>query len=233
MIEISDFSKFYGKKRAVSNFSMKCLDGEITGLIGLNGAGKTTVLKAVCARHFSSGGRVLAAGFDVSENPEEVRRSTGFVQESPDFPKELFVREFLEMRASLFRSGGAEKARELCLLEPIWNEKIGSLSKGQLQRVNFAQALVHDPKILVLDEPASGLDPAQIVRMRKFVRKLKNGHTILLSTHLMQEVESLCDRICVISGGKRVAFGAKDEILSAAKSETLEDAFFILTQEKP
>lgn len=231
MIELINFSKSYKSKAAVSDFSMVCRENEITGLIGLNGAGKTTVLKAVCARHFASSGKVLVNNVDCSENAEYVRTVTGFVQEQPDFPRDLKVSEFLTLRAQMFgkKPESLEPLKKQCDLAPIWNEKIGSLSKGQCERVNFAQALVSDPKVLVLDEPASGLDPSQIVRMRKLVLSLKKGRTILLSTHLMQEVEALCDRVCIIVSGKCVESGTPSEVAERAGAKNIEEAFFRLT----
>lgn len=234
MIELIDFSKNYKNKTAVSNFSMKCFDGEITGIIGLNGAGKTTILKAICARHFATSGKVFVNDFDCSENPEEVRKITGFVQEIPELQFELKVCEYIKSRAEIFCEENAlencENVKKLCSLDEIWNEKIKNLSKGQKERVNFAQALINNPKVLILDEPASGLDPNQIVRMRKLVKSLKKDRTIILSTHLMQEVEALCDKIYIIHNGKCIENGTITEIVNRQKAKDLEDAFFKLTK---
>lgn len=231
MIELVGFSKSYKAKNAVSDFDMVCAENEITGLIGLNGAGKTTVLKAVCARHFASSGKVSVDGVDCALEPERVRRTTGFVQEKADFPGDFKVSEFIRMRAEIFSASSDSVASivKKCDLEEIWDERIKNLSKGQQERVNFAQALVNEPSVLVLDEPASGLDPSQIVRMRKLVKSLKGGRTILLSTHLMQEVDALCDKVYIISSGRRVEFGTPSEIVARTKSKNLEDAFFKLT----
>lgn len=231
MIELVGFSKSYKAKNAVSDFDMVCAENEITGLIGLNGAGKTTILKAVCARHFASSGKVSVDGVDCALEPERVRRITGFVQEKADFPGDFKVSEFIRMRAEIFSASSDSVASVVkkCDLEEIWDERIKNLSKGQQERVNFAQALVNEPSVLVLDEPASGLDPSQIVRMRKLVKSLKGGRTILLSTHLMQEVDALCDKVYIISAGRRVEFGTPSEIVARTKSKNLEDAFFKLT----
>lgn len=231
MIELVGFSKSYKAKNAVSDFDMVCAENEITGLIGLNGAGKTTILKAVCARHFASSGNVFVDGVDCALEPERVRRTTGFVQEKADFPGDFKVSEFIRMRAEIFSASSDSVASVVrkCDLEEIWDERIKNLSKGQQERVNFAQALVNEPSVLVLDEPASGLDPSQIVRMRKLVKSLKGGRTILLSTHLMQEVDALCDKVYIISSGRRVEFGTPSEIVARTKSKNLEDAFFKLT----
>lgn len=231
MIELRNFTKFYGGRAAVEDFSLSCAEGEITALLGPNGAGKTTVLKAVCARHFATSGSVVVGGVDAAEEAERVRAATGFVEESASLPGELTVREFISLRAEMLAAGSsaAEEVKKTCSLGEIWGERIRSLSKGQRERVNFAQALVHDPKILVLDEPASGLDPAQIVRMRRLVLSLRKGRTILLSTHLMQEVAALADRICVMSRGRAAAFGTAEEIAAQSGAATLEEAFFALT----
>ncbi|MBQ5537154.1 MAG: ABC transporter ATP-binding protein [Treponema sp.] len=231
MVELKHFSKSYGKKTAVSDVSMRCVEGTVTGIIGLNGAGKTTILKAICARHFATAGSVCVNGFDAEGDTEKVRALTGFVEETPNMPDELLVSEFIMMCAGLRGAGNdsAMNAAERCSLAEFWNEKIGRLSKGQRERVNFAQALVNDPPVLVLDEPASGLDPAQIVRMRELVRSLKKGRTIILSTHLMQEVDALCDTVFVMNAGRLAESGSADEIIARTGTRTLEDAFFKLT----
>ena len=235
MIELIGFSKNYKSFTAVSNFSIKCEFGKITGILGPNGAGKTTILKAVCARHFASSGKVLVNGYDASEEAELIRTLTGFVTEQENLPGEYFVSEYLSQIADLHALSAKEKldainrVRKHCDLDEILHKKIRQLSKGQKERVNFAQALIHNPPVLVLDEPASGLDPAQIVRMRKLVNSLKENHTILLSTHLMQEVDALCDSIFIINKGKLVASGTAESIKTKTGCKTLEDAFFKLT----
>jgi len=232
MIELVDFSKKYKNKNAVSNFSMKCLDNEITGIIGLNGAGKTTILKAICARHFSSSGKVFVNGIDSQEDSQKVRLMTGFVQEQSNLPGEFFVCEYIKMCSDLFgcEKDSIENVKKQCELGEFWNEKIKNLSKGQKERVNFAQALVHNPPILVLDEPASGLDPSQILKMRSLVKSLKKNHTILLSTHLMQEVDALCDKIYIIHNGICIENGTPNEIIARQNAKNMEEAFFKLVR---
>ncbi len=235
MIELINFSKSYSSKKdsfAVQNFSMKCGQGMITGLLGPNGAGKTTILKAICARHFATSGQVLVEGLDASENPEKVRNLTGFVTETAEFPEEYTVAEFLKMTSDLHGANNQEgfsKLSERLSIPEISEKKIKKLSKGQSQRVNFSQALIYNPSVLVLDEPASGLDPAQIINMRNLVKSLKEKHTILLSTHLMQEVESLCDYVYIINRGKCVASGTIESILNQTSSKNLDEAFLFLT----
>ncbi|MBR1405172.1 MAG: ABC transporter ATP-binding protein [Treponema sp.] len=235
MIELQNFSKSYSSKNdsfAVKDFSMVCKKGEITGLLGLNGAGKTTILKAICARHFATNGSVLVERLNASEESEQVRELTGFVAEEPHFPEEYTVFEYLNMVAELHGMNSKTRMntdeRGLDITE-LLHKKIRTLSKGQRERVNFAQALIYNPSVLVLDEPASGLDPAQIVNMRKLVKSLKSDHTILLSTHLMQEVEALCDRVYIIHEGKLAASGTAEEIARSSGCKNLEEAFFKIT----
>lgn len=244
-IELVNFSKSYSSRKnaafAVKNVNMTCKDGEITGILGLNGAGKTTILKAVCARHFATDGKILVNGIDAQDESERVRSLTGFVMEQPLFQSELFVCEYLAQIAALHgiydtkeKQSLAEamsKVKKLCSLDSVWSKKIGSLSKGFRERLNFAQALIYDPPVLVLDEPASGLDPSQILKMRALVQSLKKNHTILLSTHLMQEVAALCDSVYIIDNGQCVAFGTPDSIAAENNCKTLEEAFFKLTKE--
>lgn len=236
MIELANFSKSYSSRKnapfAVTDFSLSCKKGEITGLLGLNGAGKTTILKAICARHFATSGTVIVDGVNASENAEKVRNLTGFVQEEPQFPGEYTVAEYVKMVAELhgMTKGADSNLLSRLSLTELLPQKIRTLSKGQRERVNFAQALVYKPKVLVLDEPASGLDPAQIIAMRNLVKSLKDDHTIVLSTHLMQEVEALCDRVCIIHEGKCAAYGTASEIASQYKCATLEEVFFKITK---
>lgn len=256
MIQLTAFTKSYTSRKsapvAVQDFSMLCQTGEITGILGLNGAGKTTILKAITARHFATSGEVLVNGINASENAETVRSITGFVAEEPNLPGEYTVAEYLNMVAELHgvkeTQIHADSRRlnkkntlssasirvhprliETLSLEELLPKKIRTLSKGQRERVNFAQALIYNPRVLVLDEPASGLDPAQILKMRSLVKSLKADHTILLSTHLMQEVEALCDRVYIIHEGRLAASGTAEEIAAQFECKNLEEAFFKIT----
>ncbi len=239
MIELSDFTKTYGKapQPAVDHVSLVCKKGQVTGLLGLNGAGKTTILKAVTARHFPTYGKVLVDGKDTLSQTEEVRLLTGFVTETSLLPPSLTVGEYLTQRASVMNikqpdiAQAVKRVVDLCSLQEVMGKKIKTLSKGYAERVNFAQALIHNPPVIVLDEPASGLDPSQIVRMREVVKSLKKDHTILLSTHLMQEVQALCDEVYILHGGRVVACGTEASIAQDAKCATLEEAFFKLTKD--
>lgn len=263
MIQLTNFTKSYSSKSpfAVSDINMTCEKGSITGILGLNGAGKTTILKAITARHFATSGSVLVEGIEAGENAEQVRNLTGFVEEEPKLPGEYTVEEYLSQVFSLHQEKEShtdseflrnsnskmilrskiESKRARQRLCSVWQyenslsisdllpKKIKTLSKGQRQRVNFAQALIYNPSVLVLDEPASGLDPAQIINMRSLVKSLKADHTILLSTHLMQEVDSLCDKVYILHQGKIAASGRPDEIASHFKCKNLEEAFFKIT----
>ncbi len=254
MIQLTNFTKSYSSKSpfAVSDINMTCEKGCITGILGLNGAGKTTILKAITARHFATSGSVLVEGIEAGENAEQVRNLTGFIEEEPNLPGEYTVEEYLSQVFSLHQEKESHTDSEFLRnsnskmilrskIESVWQyenslsisdllpKKIKTLSKGQRQRVNFAQALIYNPSVLVLDEPASGLDPAQIINMRSLVKSLKDEHTILLSTHLMQEVDSLCDKVYILHQGKIAASGRPDEIASQFKCKNLEEAFFKIT----
>ena len=234
MIELIDFSKSYSSKSGfvVKNINMTCNKGEITGLLGLNGSGKTTILKAVTGRHCATSGKVFVEGVESGENLETVRNLSGFVEEEPYLPGEYTVKEFLVMSAMLHGLQKKSEWQDLTSLslDEILSKKIRTLSKGQRQRLNFARSLIYNPPVLVLDEPATGLDPAQILNMRSFVKSLKTEHTILLSTHLMQEVEALCDKVYILNQGTIVAFGTPREISENNDSKTLEEAFFKLVK---
>ncbi len=258
MIELQNFSKEYDSFKAVSNLSYTFEKGTITGILGPNGAGKTTILKALTGRHFASEGKVIfSETIDAAQAPEKIRNLTGFVEETASLPGgeirpgtagyrsggghegretaslpgEYTVKEYITFVAELHgcNQAAVENVIKKCSLEEYKNKKINSLSKGYKERVNFAQALVYNPEILILDEPASGLDPQQIVNMRALVKDLSKDHTIILSTHLMQEVEALCEKVLIINHGKLLAQGTKDEIVKNTVTKNLEEAFFKLT----
>lgn len=236
-VVVKKISKEYKNFLAVSDVSFECEEGKITGILGPNGAGKTTILNAISARHLPTSGEILVDGKSVAEETERVRNLTGFVTEEPEMPPEYKVFEYLDSVLSLHSAENSLSLENLkseifekLSLKELMNKKIKKLSKGQRQRVNFAQALIFNPPVLILDEPASGLDPSQIIKMRSFVKSLRKNRTIIISTHIMQEAEALCDDILILSHGKIAAHGTIPEIIKSANSNSLEEAFFRLTQ---
>ena len=237
MIELVNFSKNYGSVAAVSDVSFSAKDSKITGLLGANGAGKTTILKAICAIHYASGGSVLVEGVSCEDEPLKVKSMTGYVSENPRFYENFTVSDFLKFIADtrFCNADKAVKAKtikertsyvvETCALNDVLSKKIATISKGYRQRLAFAAAIMHDPKILVLDEPVTGLDPVQIQEMRALIKSMSKDKTILLSTHLMQEVSALCDEVVILTKGKLAAAGTPDEILAKSGKDNLEDAF--------
>ncbi len=220
MIEVTDLYKYYGEHRAVGPLSFTIESGEIVGLLGLNGAGKTTTLRILSCDLLPSSGSVRVDGMDVVERPYDVRACIGYLPDSPPLYQDMSVREFLRFAAKLrgLSSSDADRrvpeVEELTELQGVSNELISSLSHGFRQRVGIAQAIVHRPKLLVLDEPISGLDPVQIVEMRKLLLSLKGEHTILLSSHILSEISETCDRLLVIRDGQIGAQGTEAELSS-------------------
>ncbi len=243
MIELENFTKRYSSKSdfAVKDVSLTVPDGSITGLLGPNGSGKTTLIKAICGFHFPTQGSIKissqeAPGFTTDDNPQLCMKYIGYVPEIPLLPKEMRVSNFLRYAAEshAIPKDKIEEACDLvikeCSLEKFLNKKIRTLSKGQQQRVSFAQAIIHKPPNLILDEPISGLDPAQILQMRDLIKKLSKTKAILMSTHILQEVRSLCDNLYIMSSGIITASGTEEEIIKKAETKSLEEAFIKLTQ---
>lgn len=237
MVELKNFTKKYNGFLAADNISCSFEKNLITGILGPNGAGKTTILKAISGRHFPTDGHIFIDSqkygkIESCEEPAKVRNITGFVEELPQLPEDYTVKEYLCEVCDLHSADKKSvlEAEKLFSLEEVFLKKIKELSKGFRERVNFAQAFVYNPEILILDEPASGLDPAQIVNMRKTVKKLAENHTIILSTHLMQEAESLCDKIIILNHGKVLIAGTIDSITGETKTKNLEEAFFYLVK---
>lgn len=242
MIELTNFSKSYNKSApAAADVSLTVPDGSITGLLGPNGSGKTTLIKAICGFHFPTQGSIKissqeAPGFTTDDNPQLCMKYIGYVPEIPLLPKDMRVSDFLRYAAEChgISKDKIQQACDLvikeCSLEKFVNKKIRTLSKGQQQRVSFAQAIIHNPPNLILDEPISGLDPAQILQMRDLIKKLSKTKAILMSTHILQEVRSLCDNLYIMSSGIITASGIEEEIIKKAGTKSLEEAFIILTQ---
>ncbi|KYF75759.1 ABC transporter ATP-binding protein [Sorangium cellulosum] len=218
MIEISDLYKYYGDRKAIGPLSFSIEAGEIVGLLGLNGAGKTTTLRILACDLLPSAGRVLVDGLDVVDHPHEVRSRIGYLPDRPPLYDEMSVRAFLHFAARLrgVDAGAADKrvaeALAVTQLDDVASDPISALSHGYKQRVGIAQAIVHKPRLLVLDEPISGLDPVQIVEMRALLRSLRGEHTILLSSHILSEISETCDRILVIRDGEIGAQGTEQEL---------------------
>jgi ABC-2 type transport system ATP-binding protein len=218
VIEITDLYKYYGERRAVGPLSCSIAGGEIVGLLGLNGAGKTTTLRILACDLLPSAGGVTIDGLDVVEHPHEVRGRIGYLPDTPPLYPEMTVRAYLHFAARLrgMSRAGAERrvpeVEELTELGDVSGEPISSLSHGFRQRVGIAQAIVHRPMLLVLDEPITGLDPVQIVEMRELLRSLRGDHTIVLSSHILSEISETCDRILVIKDGQIAAAGTEAEL---------------------
>jgi ABC-2 type transport system ATP-binding protein len=218
MIEVENLTKRYGPTLAVSEVTFEVQKGEILGFLGPNGAGKTTTMRVITGYLPPSAGRVRVAGYDVVEEPLEAKRRTGYLPEAPPVYPDMTVTEYLAFVARIkgiprreLKSRLAEIS-ERCAVTDVVNRQIGKLSKGFRQRVGLAQALIHNPEVLVLDEPTAGLDPKQIIETRQLIKGLAGRHTIILSTHILPEAAKTCQRVVVINAGKIVAVGTPDEL---------------------
>ncbi len=211
-ILVTELSKLYGQQKAVDGISFELRKGEIVGFLGPNGAGKSTTMKIITGYLPPSAGQAKVCGFDVVKEPMEVRKRVGYLPEANPLYPDMYIREFLEFMAGMHKLGKTSGARitemiGLTGLTPEKHKKIGALSKGYKQRVGLAQALLHDPEILILDEPTSGLDPNQLAEIRNLIRNLGENKTVMLSTHIMQEVEAMCSRVIIINKGNIIADG--------------------------
>ena len=232
-ILIQNLSKVYGLQKAVDDISFSLQRGEIVGFLGPNGAGKSTTMKITTGYLSPTSGSVNVNGFDGQKNPMELRRSIGYLPEHNPLYLEMYVKEFLEFIGKLYGLKSQQLSRrvaemiELCGLEVEARKKIGQLSKGYRQRVGLAQALIHNPPVLILDEPTTGLDPNQIIEIRNLIKRVGQDKTVLFSSHIMQEIEAVCDRAIIINRGQIVA----DRALIDLKNEgvLLEDIFRKLT----
>ena len=221
MIEVSGLSKQFGDVNALSDVSFKVEKGQIVGFLGANGAGKTTTMDILCGCIGPDQGSARIAGFDILEEPIEAKKRLGYLPDEPPIYDDMKVKEFISYCAVLNKvEPSQQEARVLSTiaklsLEDVQHRVIGNLSKGYRQRVALAQALVHEPDVLVLDEPTEGLDPTQIVQIRELIRSLAGQHTIILSSHILSEVQNTCDHIVIIHKGKIVKQGTYDELLSS------------------
>ena len=230
MIEIKNISKLYGEQRALDHVSFSLQKGEIVGLLGPNGAGKSTLMKILTCFIPPTEGDATVCGHSILGDPMPVRRSIGYLSEKNALYTDMYVREFLRFVAGVHKLPGARERVEemirLTGLTPEANKQINALSKGYRQRVGLAQALIHDPQVLILDEPTTGLDPNQLEDIRSLIRSLGQDKVVLLSTHIMQEVEAMCSRAIIINHGKIVS----DENLAALKPGELTEKFHKVTQ---
>jgi len=221
-IVVQDVTKFFGEQKALDNISFEVKTGEIVGFLGPNGAGKSTMMKIITGFIPASSGKVTVNGLAVEADNLEVKKQIGYLPENNPLYPEMYIREYLGFVASIYNTGISKKMLidhiiELTGLAPEQNKKIGSLSKGYRQRVGLAQALIHNPAVLILDEATTGLDPNQIVEIRNLIKEAGKQKTVMLSTHIMQEVEAICDRVIIIDNGIIVADELKSNIYSKIK----------------
>lgn len=224
-IQVENLSKIFGEQKAVNHISFSIGDGAVVGFLGPNGAGKSTTMKMLSTYITPTSGKALVCGYDVTAQSMEVRKQVGYLPESNPLYYDMYVREYLEFAAGVHQLGARKKTRidEMIVMTGLQKEikkKIGALSKGYKQRVGLAQAMIHDPKVLILDEPTSGLDPNQIMDIRDLIVQLGKEKTVLLSTHIMQEVQAMCSRVIIINNGTIVADDAIGNIQSAEKAAT-------------
>jgi ABC-2 type transport system ATP-binding protein len=208
-IIVEQVTKKYGEQKALDNVSFKINPGEIIGFLGPNGAGKSTMMKIITCFIPPTSGKVNVCGFDVATNEMEIKRRIGYLPENNPLYLDLYVKEYLELVGGIHKLDHLkDRINEIIKtvgLDIEQNKKIGELSKGYKQRVGLAQALIHDPEVLILDEPTTGLDPIQLEEIRNLIKKIGKEKTVMLSTHIMQEVEAICDRVIIINKGKIVA----------------------------
>lgn len=218
MIRATNLSKFYGGKRALGPVSFEINDGETVGFLGLNGAGKTTALRILACDLRPSAGSIEVGGVDAVAEPHEVRKRVGFLPENPPIYADMSVVDYLKFSGELRGMTNAQikkrmpEVLEITDLTEVGNDLIGTLSHGFRQRVGVAQAIVHQPKFLILDEPTRGLDPVQIVEMRNLIHDLKQNHTVLISSHILTEISQTCDRLLVLGKGALLGVGSEQEL---------------------
>jgi len=230
LIEVQHLTKRYGRVTAVDDLNFKVERGEILGFLGPNGAGKTTTMRILTGYMPATEGRAVVAGFDVFEQPLEAKRRTGYLPETPPLYPEMTVREYLQFVgriklkgiSSSERRSRVEDSMRKTRVDDMANRHCGKLSKGYRQRVGLAQAILHNPEVLILDEPTAGLDPKQIIETRQLIRELAGTHTIILSTHILPEVSQTCERVVIINKGRVVAIDTPNNLTARLRgSETL------------
>ncbi len=232
-IQVNHLSKRYGSQWAVNDLSFEIPTGEIVGFLGPNGAGKSTTMKILTGYIPATSGDAVVCGFNLNTDSLSVRKRVGYLPEHNPLYLDMYVTEYLQFSAGMAGVSSiktvVEKAIDLTQLSPERNKKIGQLSKGYRQRVGLAQALIHDPEVLILDEPTSGLDPNQVVEMRNVIKNLGKNKTVLLSTHIMQEVEAMCSRVILLNHGKIIADNTLEGLKQTSPNDSLETIFRNLT----
>lgn len=233
-LEVSQLTKLYGTQKALDEVSFSATPGRILGFLGPNGAGKSTTMKVITGYISANSGGVTVMGKDAFNSPKEVSRLIGYLPEHNPLYLDMYVREFLEFSGGLYGMSGQtlkSRTREMLHrtgLEPEQHKKIGQLSKGYRQRVGLARALIHDPQVIILDEPTTGLDPNQLVEIRNLIQEVAKDKTLILSTHIMQEVEAICQDVVIINKGKILA----SDSLSNLKSNSVETILVLETEEE-
>jgi ABC-2 type transport system ATP-binding protein len=229
-IEVQHISKNYGKQKALNDLSFRIEKGEIVGFLGPNGAGKSTLMKILTTYLAADEGTAWVNGFDVATQQLQVQQSIGYLPEHNPLYLDLYVREYLAFEADVYKVDKSRIAAviELTGLQKEAHKKIGQLSKGYRQRVGLASALLHDPDVLILDEPTTGLDPNQLVDIRAVIKAVGKNKTVLLSTHIMQEVEALCDRVIIINEGELVTDKKMEAVIPTQKEQLLEVEFDVV-----
>lgn len=224
-VVVDQVSKLYGKQKAVDAISFQAKKGEILGFLGPNGAGKTTTMKILTCFLNQTYGKATVCGFDTIEDPIEVRRNIGYLPEHNPLHKEMYVKEYLRFVGGMYKVNNIKsriaEVIEMTGLGKEQHKHIGALSKGYRQRVGLAQALIHDPEVLILDEPTSGLDPNQLKDIRELIKEVGKEKTVIFSTHIMQEVQALCDRVIIINNGKLVADDSIDTLQMDAGEQAI------------
>ena len=237
MIEVSHLTKQYGNHLAVDDVSFTVADGQICGLLGPNGAGKSTIMNILTGYLSATSGQVTVAGHPLPEEADAAKACVGYLPEQPPLYPEMTVQEYLTFAAELKDVKKAERKEQVCRadsrtgLEAVLPRLIRSLSKGYKQRVGIAQALLGSPRLIILDEPTVGLDPAQVIEIRKLIRELGRAHTVILSSHILSEVQAVCQQILILSKGHLAAAGSLEELTADGKS--LEEVFLELTDGEP
>lgn len=224
-ISVKHLTKYYGEQAAVDNISFEAKNGEILGFLGPNGAGKSTTMKIITSFIPATEGSVEVCGLDIKKHSLEIRKKIGYLPEHNPLYLDMYVKEYLNFVGKIY---GIKKLKnrvaeviELVGLQKEQHKVIGQLSKGYRQRVGLAQAIIHDPEVLILDEPTSGLDPNQLAEIRELIKKIGKEKTVMLSTHIMQEVEAICDRVIIIKNGKLVANAKASELQSDVNSQVV------------